>query len=157
MSGENLPPQPPRSEQGVYDRLRLPSVADTRTAQLLHQQLEEKVAAANQRAAEAERREREAKEQQQEYRAETNKTYMLIGIALLSIVMFALGRASSHWGDLNAELRDVRERIAVMEALRNPSPSLGRAHQITHRRIALAHRLQCLLGRNPAVHDPHPV
>ena len=107
----------------IYEALRPESVANTTTT--AHQQLEEKVAAAEQRAIEAEHREREAKEQQQEYRAETNKAYTFIWIALLSIVMFTLGRVTSHWADLNAELRDVRERIAVMEALQKPSPSLS--------------------------------
>ena len=106
----------------IYETLRPESVANTTIT--VHQQLEEKVAAAEQRAIEAERRERKAKEQQQEYRTETTKTYTIISIALLSIFMFVLGRATSHWADLNAELRDVRERIAVVEALQKPSPSL---------------------------------
>ena len=34
---------------------------------------------------------------------------------------------------------------------------LGGADQVMHRRLAPTHRRQRLLGRNPPVHDPHPL
>lgn len=108
----------------------LADAGDADTARTL-QMLEDRAAAAEQRADEAERRERKAKDQQHEYRTDTNKTYIIIGIALLSIVMFALGRTTSQWFDLNAELRDVRERIAIVEALQGRSSSQPAQHKPT--------------------------
>lgn len=102
--------------------------ADDENASQTIQALGEKAEKAEQRAEKAEQRERNAKEETRKDRFETNKTFIIIAVALFSIAMFALGRVTSQWGDLNAELRDVRERIAVMEVWRNP-PSTSSVQQ----------------------------
>jgi hypothetical protein len=57
--------------------------------------------------------------------------------------------------DLNA-LADLLPRLVEQVLLQPVQPSLGRADDVLHRRIAVAHLGQDRLGRHAAVHHPDP-
>ena len=68
-------------------------------------------------------------------------------------VHLAVVRQQLHlYGITHLAPRQRQERL-----LQSRQPALRRADQVAHRRIALAHRLQRLFGRDAAVHDPHPL
>ena len=64
----------------------------------------------------------QSESQTQKDRFESNRAYLFIGLTLFGIFMFTLGRSSSLWFNVNSELRDVQERIAVIETQQGRFP-----------------------------------
>lgn len=111
-----------RTLQRLEDR----ATAAEQQAVAANQRAEEdrrRAVAADHRAEEADRRAADAQDDTRKHQFETTKTFLVIIVALFSIGGFIAGRLSAHWMDLNSELRAVRERIAVVEALQGRAAS----------------------------------
>lgn len=120
-------PEQPHDRPTVYGDVSAGKVAPEIEA------LEKGRERAERKSDEAERREKEAVEGAHIYRVDTNKWILTAFIAILmagiAIVAFTTGRMTSHWIGLNSELRDLGQRLTVIETIigqRRPSTQIPR-------------------------------